>query len=553
MDTLAGNLGPLGEAVASALKRLQSARAIDRLWQRDGTLWSADPLVARSIEQRLGWLATPEAADEFLDPVETARRGLAARRVVLLGMGGSSLAPEVIAAALPSGGPPLVVLDSTAPEAIAAVEEGLDGSAFVVSSKSGTTVETRTLAAYFVARAAGRPGATFAAVTDPDTPLARQAASPPYARAFVNPPDIGGRYSALSFFGLVPAGLCGVDVRRLIRQSLSLVRACRDDRPGDNPGAWLGAVLGAAAQGRRDKVTLVTSPGLRGLGAWIEQLIAESTGKQGRGVLPVDGEPLGEPAAYGPDRLFVAVALAAERDAETERRLDGLALSGHPVVRLTLEDPFELGAAFFRWEVATALAGFLIGINPFDEPNVQQSKDVTNSLLGVYRRSGRLPDDAPALPSDGIALQGDVPEGDVGPALEGFLRAARPPHYVGLLAYLPRTAAYETSLGRMRQAIRDGLHVATTRGFGPRYLHSTGQYFKGGPPTGRFLVFTADPPLDREIPGEPYSFATLLRAQALGDIEALRQSGRAVVRVHMGDPVRGMDTVAQYLADRLRR
>src|SRR3990170_4877161 len=421
-----GDLGPLQGAIKAALERLAQTDAIGRLWRRDGTLWTTDPKIARSIEERLGWLSTPEAAEDFLGPVEAVCRTVAARQIVLLGMGGSSLAPEVMAAVLPRNGPPLIVLDSTAPQAVRAVEQiGLEHTVFVVSSKSGTTTETRTLAAYFLHHAAPLPGAAFVAVTDEDTPLARQAAASPFARAFINPGDIGGRYSALSFFGLVPAALCRVAVRRLMERTMPMVRACRGTNVADNPGAWLGAVLGAAATAGRDKLTLVTSHGLAGLGAWIEQLIAGSTGKQGRGLLPVDGEPLADADDYGPDRLFVRIALAAEVNAAMEERLDRLAQAGHPVVRITVADPYDLGAELFRWEVATALAGFLMGINPFDEPNVQQSKDITNSLLVVYQHEGRLPDEVPALPPDGIALHGDVPGRRIDEALETFLRPAR--------------------------------------------------------------------------------------------------------------------------------
>ena len=549
-----GDLGPLQGAIKAALDRLAQTDAIGRLWRRDGTLWTTDPKIARSIEERLGWLGTPEAVEDFLAPVAAFRRDVAARQIVLLGMGGSSLAPEVMAGALPRNGPPLIVLDSTAPQAVRAVEQiGLEHTVFVVSSKSGTTTETRTLAAYFLHHAAPLPGAAFLAVTDEGTPLARQAALPPFARAFINPRDIGGRYSALSFFGLVPAALCGVDVRRLMERTMPMVRACRGTNVADNPGAWLGAVLGAAAAAGRDKLTLATSHGLAGLGAWIEQLIAESTGKQGRGLLPVDGEPLADADDYDPDRLFVRIALAAEVNAAMEERLDRLAQAGHPVVRITVADPYDLGAELFRWEVATALAGFLMGINPFDEPNVQQSKDITNSLLVVYQHEGRLPEERPALQDDGIALSGEVSGGSVGDALEVFLRAAHPPQYVGLLAYLSRTPQHEEALAEMRRIVRERLRVATTRGFGPRYLHSTGQLFKGGPPTGRFVVFTAESPLDLEIPGEPYTFGTLLRAQALGDVQALRAGGRAVLHIHLTDPAPGLLAVARLLQERFGR
>ncbi|MBI3975882.1 MAG: hypothetical protein HY334_05780 [Armatimonadetes bacterium] len=555
------DFGPLQAAVDAAVRRLRAASAVERLWRRDGTLWSGEPPVARKIEHRLGWLELPSpaavggnlqrAAERVqLDP----DRPPSGRRIVLLGMGGSSLAPEVMAQVLPRGAMPFTVLDSTAPEAIRAVEAGgLDGTLYIVSSKSGTTVETRTLAAYFqqrVREAARGGGGGFLAITDEGTSLAGEAAGSAFSGVVLNDPDIGGRYSALSNFGLIPAGLCGVDVRRLVRQAALMAEACRRTEVEENPGAMLGAVLGGAAAAGRDKVTLILSPALAALGAWIEQLLAESTGKEGRGLLPVDGEPLGAPGSYGADRLFVRIALDSEPDQTAEEAADRLARAGHPVVRLTVPDRYDLGAEFFRWEVATALAGFLMGINPFDEPNVQQSKDITADLLTVYRREGRLPEEAPTVEQDGIALSGDQEGAGVGEALDGFLRGAVPPQYVALLAFLPRTAAAAQALTAMRRGLRNALKVATTHGFGPRYLHSTGQLFKGGPGHGRFVVFTAEIGDDLPIPGVAYTFGTLLRAQALGDVRALRSGGRRVVRVHLRDAATGMPAVAQMLAER---
>jgi len=549
MSSQESSLGSLQPVVVAARKRLRATGAVGRLWRRDGALWSSDGRVARSIEQRLGWLSTPHAAEEFLSPIEGFRRTLpATRRVILLGMGGSSLAPQVMVQALGGGGPPLTVLDSTSPDAVRDAEaDGIEGTVFVVSSKSGTTVETRTLAAYFRERAADR--AAFVAVTDPGTPLAQAGMTTPFVRAFLNPADIGGRYSALSYFGLLPAALAGVDVRRLMERTAPMVRACRHEDPDRNPGAWLGAVLGAAAGAGRDKVTLLLSPALAGLGAWIEQLLAESTGKRGTGLLPVDGEPPGEPDTYGPDRLFVSIRQTADPEPAGDR-LARLAAAGHPVVRLTLEDPADLGAEFFRWEVATALAGFLMGINPFDEPNVQRSKDITNELLEAYRREGRLPEEPAALTRGGVSLSGAA-GGTISAALADLLAAAVPPQYVALLAFLPRSPEYDAVLQRMRDDIHRRRRVATTRGFGPRYLHSTGQLFKGGPPTGIFLVFTATPAADLPIPGEPYTFGTLLRAQALGDIQALRSAGRPVLRIHLADPGRDLPAVGRMLSSAL--
>ncbi len=529
------DLGPLRGPVEAALRRLRDAAAVERLWRRDGTLWSAGRAVAQKIERRLGWLdlPSPESANAALrqaaqsvgiDPARPPAGG----RLVLIGMGGSSLGPEVMAQALPRSTLPFRVLDSTSPGAIRAVEaEGLDGTVFVVSSKSGSTLETRTLAAYFRQRA---PGGTFLAITDAGSPLSDEAAAPPYRGAIHNDPDIGGRYSALSHFGLIPAGLCGVDVGRLLERAAAMARACRGTAAEDNPGATLGAVLGAAAGTGRDKVTLILSPDLAGLGAWIEQLLAESTGKEGRGLLPVDGETAGTPDDHGPDRLFVHIALASGRG-RGDYEIARLARAGHPVVRLTLTDPSDLGAEFFRWEVATALAGFLMGINPFDEPNVQQSKDVTQDLLTVYRRDGRFPESPP--PVDGKEIG-------------AFLRETAPPAYVALLAFLPRTAASAQALAAMRKTVREISRVATTVGFGPRYLHSTGQLFKGGPAHGRFLMFTADGEDDLPIPGEPYTFGTLLHAQALGDVQALHAAGRRVMRVHLRNASE-LDAIAALL------
>ncbi len=547
------DLGPLRGPVEQALRRLREAAAVDRLWRRDGTLWSAHPEVASKIERRLGWLDLP-SPDSVAAALQRAAQmvGLApagppaGRRLVLLGMGGSSLAPEVLAGVVPRSALPFIVLDSTSPKAIREVDaQGLDSAIFIVSSKSGTTIETRTLSAYFRQRA---PEAAFLAITDEGTPLSREAAEPPYRGVMHNDPDIGGRYSALSHFGLIPAGLCGVDTGTLVERAAVMAHACRETVLEANPGAILGAVLGAAAAEGRDKVTLILSPALVGLGAWIEQLLAESTGKDGRGLLPVDGETAGTPDDHGPDRLFVRITLTSA-PGRGEYEMARLARAGHPVVRLTLTDAYDLGAEFFRWEVATALAGFLIGINPFDEPNVQQSKDVTQELLTAYRRDGRLPEPPPAVQAEGIALYTDSESGGgggIGPRLESFLRGTAPPGYVALLAFLPRTAASAEALAAMRKAVRQAFRVATTAGFGPRYLHSTGQFFKGGPSHGRFLVFTADEKADLAIPGEPYSFGTLLRAQALGDLQALRAGGRHVLRIHLRDAA-GLEAVAAML------
>jgi glucose-6-phosphate isomerase len=529
-------------ALRHALDRLRDLRAVERLWQRDPTLWGTDAAVQRSAAARLGWLDAPAQMRDAL-PALLGWSPPRAARVLLVGMGGSSLAPEVLAQVLPRQGPPFLVLDSTAPAAIREAEAGgLDGAVVVVSSKSGTTAETRALAAYLLERAAQR--ARFVAITDPETPLAAQAAGPPFVRTFLNPPDVGGRYAALTYVGLVPALLCGVDVPRLLERTGPMVEACRSPDLQANPGALLAAFLASGADGGRDKVTLVASPTLAPLGAWVEQLLAESTGKGGRGLLPVEGERLGPPEVYGDDRLFVRLALAAERDEATEGLLERLVRAGHPVARLTVDDPYDLGQEFVRWEVATALAGVLLGINPFDEPDVQLAKTVTDRLLAAVQREGRLPE---ALPPSVQVLDATRPDAPIAQAVAVLFRDLAPPGYAAFLAYVPRTPAAEYALAAMRRSVRDTRRVATVRGFGPRYLHSIGQYFKGGPNTGRFVVVTAETGEDLPVPGAGYTFGTLLRAQALGDIGAMAERGRRVLHVRVAEAEAGLQTLAGAL------
>ncbi|MDQ7827898.1 MAG: transaldolase [Armatimonadota bacterium] len=526
-------------ALRAALDRLQDLRAVERLWQRDPTLWGTDPAVQRSATARLGWLDAPARMRDAL-PALLGWSPPRAARVLLVGMGGSSLAPEVMAQVLPRQGPPFLVLDSTAPAAIREAEAGgLDGAVVVVSSKSGTTAETRALAAYLLERAGER--ARFVAITDPETPLAAQAADPPFVRTFLNPPDVGGRYAALTYVGLVPARLCGVDVPRLLGRTGPMVEACRSPDLQANPGALLAAFLASAAEAGRDKVTLVASPALAPLGAWVEQLLAESTGKAGRGLLPVEGERLGPPEVYGADRLFVRLTLAAEQDEATDGLLERLVRAGHPVVQLVVDDPYDLGQEFFRWEVATALAGALLGINPFDEPDVQLAKTVTDRLLEVARRAGRLPD----APPPGVrVLDARGPGARLSEAFADLLRDLEPPAYAAFLAYAPRTRQAEDALAAMRWAVRDTRRVATVRGYGPRYLHSIGQYFKGGPNTGTFVVVTAETREDLAVPGAGYTFGTLLLAQALGDIGAMAERGRRIMHVRVAESEAGLQTLA---------
>ena len=529
-------------AVAGALARLGELDAGPRLWAKDASLWSGDAAVQASIRRRLGWLTTPAAMRERLG--ELAAFAASVRRegvtdVVLLGMGGSSLAAEVLGLTFgpAPGRPRLGVLDTTDPGAIRATLDRLTlaRALFVVASKSGTTAETLALYKLFRAELAGRvgqPGAHFVAITDPGTPLERLAAADGFRHAFLNDPEIGGRFSALSLFGLVPGALIGVDLPTLLDDAVSMATRCRSFAPlRDNPGVRLGAALGGLAEAGRDKVTLVLSEPLRAFGGWLEQLLTESTGKQGKGLVVIHEEPPGPPVAYGDDRVFVAIALGEDRGVEAA--VAPLEAAGHPVVRLTLGSRSDLGGEFFRWEMATALAGVVLGVNPFDEPNVAQAKAATGAALDAFLDAGRLPEVA-ADDADDVARA---------------LAAAKPGDYVALLAYLTPAPATAAALQQLRALVRDRTRLATTAGWGPRYLHSTGQLHKGGPNTPLLLVLTARDRHELAIPGEGYGFSTLKLAQALGDVTTLRAAGRRAFWLPLGDaPEAGLAALAARLA-----
>jgi transaldolase / glucose-6-phosphate isomerase len=500
--------------VAVRLDAMGSAQVPKRIWDRDPTVWKDDPRTPE-IRDRLGWLTVGKAMAQQVKPLAAFADEIRAEfgKVVLCGMGGSSLAPEVLwrTFGAASGHPALHVLDSTDPRAVLEAERGdLAKTLFIISSKSGTTQESDSFFRYFWERTGGR-GTQFVAITDPGTPLERLAAERGFRRAFLNPADIGGRYSALSYFGLVPAALIGVDLETLLHRAHRMAEACAACVPAlENPAAWLGAILGEGALAGRNKATFLLSPGVASFGLWAEQLIAESTGKEGKGILPVADEPLGEPEAYGDDRVFVAMSLAGEDDSATAARLADLEDSGHPVVHLRLEDRYDLGQEFFRWEFATAVAGAVLRINPFDQPNVAESKANTKAVLA----------------------QGDPPSPAASAAeVERFLAGIRPGDYLAIMAYLPPTAENDRRLGAIRLRLRDRLRVATTLGYGPRFLHSTGQLHKGGPPNGHFVQITQRSPEDLAIPGERFGFRELEAAQAEGDLRALRGRGRPAIRI----------------------
>jgi hypothetical protein len=440
---------------------------------------------------------------------------------------------------------------------------------FIVSSKSGTTTEPNTFYAYFWDRVqrsgAAEPGRQFVAVTDAGTSLEKLGKERGFRRVFTNNPEIGGRYSALSYFGLVPAALAGVDVKSVLERTRVMAAACGSEfAPRDNPGVWLGTLLGELALAGRDKVTFLPSPSLESFGIWGEQLLAESTGKEGKGLIPVAGEDAGEPDAYGIDRVFVHIHVKGDRDGTLERRLKALEEAGHPVIRLEVHDPLDIGAEFFRWEYATAVAGAVLGINPFDQPNVQESKDNTKRLLSEFEQAGRLPEPAMLARQNGVALaslgaasskagsrgngvksNGRNGHDDFAADLAAFLRDVRPGDYLAIMAYLPYDAAIDKELQRLRLRLRDALTVATTVGYGPRFLHSTGQLHKGGPNSGVFIQFTARPQEDLPVPGEPFSFGVLEAAQALGDLQSLQQHRRRAIRLQIdGDVLKGLRLLA---------
>ncbi len=550
--------GSLAASYRDALDRLVAQQAPARLFDRDPFLWKREPAPAAVIRNRLGWLDSPAwlvAHRDELRGFAAAVRSEGFTRIVLLGMGGSSLAPEVLQRSLRPGPgtPTLSVLDSTDPAALRSAEAGarLDRTFFLVSSKSGSTVETRSQYRYFRAalEAAGirDAGTRFAAVTDEGSALDTLAVKEGFRAVFRNPPDIGGRYSALSYFGMVPAALLGLDLDTLASRAARARTAATERDPASNPALRLGAFLAGAAKAGRDKLTLLTPPALRPLGYWIEQLVAESTGKEGRGLIPIEGEPLGPAHHYGGDRVFVCLTLAGPPDADLDRLQGDLSRIGAPTARIELPDTEEIAGEFFRWEAATAFAGAALGINPFDEPNVQESKDATQRLLGALARDGRFPEETPRAEDEGVAIGANAEiwermtaglpaHSSLEFALQRFLSLARKDDYLAVLAYIERTAESESAFANLRRAVRNATHLPVLQGYGPRYLHSIGQLYKGGPATGLFLVLTADAPpgTDAAIPGSDFSFAQLLRAQALGDMESLAAHDKPALRLHLG-------------------
>ena len=554
-------LGPKLDAMSCKLPASFDKEVQDTLeeWRREGKvrrLWAGDASLWTETDEAkwTGWLTIVDqqlsAIAELQDFAADVRRGNF-RDVLLLGMGGSSLGPEVFGVTFGSkpGFPALHVLDSTDPAQICHFESLIDPAhtLFMVSSKSGSTLEPNIFKQYFFERAKAAVGGTeapkrFVAITDPGSSLEKTARTEGFRHIFHGLASIGGRYSVLSNFGMVPAAAIGVDPRSFLESAAEMARSCAPSAPPvENPGVILGAVLGVCQRHGRDKATIIASRSIADFGAWLEQLLAESTGKLGKGIVPVDAEPLGAPAVYGADRVFAYLRLAADADAEQERAVAALEAAGHPVVRIVVSDPMQLGQEFFRWEMATAVAGSIIGINPFDQPDVEASKVKTRDLTSAYEKTGSLPAEKPFYAAAGFSLYADTKnEAALAPAATSLTAALKahfarigPGDYAALLAYIERNPAHIETLQRWRRMIRDRTKAATCLGFGPRFLHSTGQAYKGGPNSGVVLQITCDDPADLAVPGQKYTFGVVKAAQARGDFEVLAERGRRALRVHI--------------------
>ena len=557
----------LATDVDASLQDWKKNGKVKRLWQKDAALWTG-----ADEDKWLGWLDITEQQLENIDALKEIAADVKEagfKNALLLGMGGSSLCPEVLRMTFgkASGYPDLHVLDSTDPAQIKATEEKVDlnSTICIVSSKSGSTLEPNIYKQYFFERVKAKVGEKevgnrFIAITDPGSKMQRVAEKDKFRKIFMGVPSIGGRYSALSNFGMVPGAVMGVDIPKLLKITKKMVDACGEDTDATtNPGVMLGTILGLAANQGRDKMTIITSPGIFDLGAWLEQLLAESTGKSGKGIIPVDRELLSKPDAYGTDRVFAYLRLESDADKKQSAAIDALAKAGHPVVRIVLPDIYSLGQEFFRWEIATAVAGALIGINAFNQPDVEASKTETRKLTTEYESTGKLPAETPFFAGDGAKLYADARNAaDLkgGGTLAGFLKKhlARigAGDYFAVLGYITMNEAHEEALQAIRLAVRDNKKVATVLGFGPRFLHSTGQAYKGGPNSGVFLQITCDDAVDILVPGQKYTFGVVKSAQARGDFAVLAERGRRALRVHLGkDVAAGLATLAAAVNEAL--
>lgn len=547
----------LATTVKATIADWQSRGTMQRLWQRDATLWTGS-----DEANWLGWLDIVDEQIAQHDQLVKVAKEVQARgfqHVLLLGMGGSSLCPEVLRMTFGriTHFPTLHVLDSTDPAQVKAFEHQIDipKTLFIVSSKSGSTLEPNIFKQYFFERtkqAVGtvKVGSQFIAITDPGSKMQQVAEADRFLHIFFGRPSIGGRYSALSNFGMVPAAVMGLDTQKFLARAAEMARACGATATVEgNPGAVLGIILGTAANAGRDKVTIITSPGISDLGAWLEQLLAESTGKVGKGIIPVDRESLTAPDAYSSDRVFVYIRLESAPDADQDAKVAAIEKAGHPVVRIAMPDIYDLGAEFFRWEIATAVAGSIIGINAFNQPDVEASKIATRNLTSEYEKTGFLPAEKPVVEDAGIKLFTDqknaaelAKAAGSNQSLAGYLKAhlsrIKAGDYFAVLGYIQMNAEHEQSLKALRHLVRDQKRVATCLGFGPRFLHSTGQAYKGGPNSGVFLQVTCDDSVELPVPGQKFTFGVVKAAQARGDFQVLADRGRRALRVHLGSNVK---------------
>ncbi len=548
-------------ALQEALQRLKKEQVINRIWDHDHTVWSDNPA---EISNRLGWLYSHKSIAENIESIHEFVEQIRVEgytRALLLGMGGSSLAPEVFRQVfgVQPGYLDLDVLDSTAPGAILEKERAIvpHKTLFIVSTKSGGTVETLSLMKHFynktlLASGQEKAGHHFIAITDPGSSLEKSAGELRFRKTFLNNPDIGGRYSALSYFGLVPAALIGINLQRLLHNAATMaIAAYSSNSPlkESNPPAWLGTVLGILAQSGRDKITFISSPPIKPFGTWIEQLIAESTGKEGTGLVPVNGESLAAPEIYTNDRLFVYFRLAG--DTTYDEKLNRLKTAGYPLVQLNLQNEYDLGGEFFRWMMATAITGWFLGVNPFDQPNVESAKTLTNKMIAVYQDKGKLPSLNPDLEVEGIKAYSGHKADSLQQLWRDFLKQAKPGEnegkgrsYIAIQAYLPPDPETDQALQGLRDKLQTSCRMAATVGYGPRFLHSTGQLHKGDAGNGLFIQLTAEAAEDLPIPDQPgsnsstISFDTLKNAQVLGDRQALLNAGRKVISFHFNKDIK---------------
>ncbi len=548
--------------VQAVVQRMSAERYASRIWDRDASLWSSERGEQKEIENRLGWLWLPQRCLPRVGELaqfaqEIRQEGF--EHVVVLGMGGSSLGAWALTRIIDGkdGYPSLEILDSTVPAEVQRITDAveLERTLFIVASKSGTTTEVLSFFEYFyehVGQVVGdQAGQNFVVITDPDSPLIEIANQRGLRATFENWPDMGGRYSVLSYFGMVPAALAGLPIGQILEGGQAMAAACGPSVPPEqNPGLRLGAVLGACYELGRDKITFLAPAELESFADWAEQLLAESTGKQGKGLIPVVREPLGEPEVYGDDRLFVHMHLVG--DERFSPLIRELAATGHPVVDIELAEVNSIGQEMYRWEMATALVGVLLGINPFDEPNVRESKDKTREMLNEYAQAGRLPQFRPDVVEEPLRFYGAPGADSATDALRQLFGRAEAGDYVAIMAYLPRKPDTDRLLDRIRGEIRDTLKVPATLGHGPRFLHSTGQLHKGGPSTGLFLQLVAEDDTAVPIPGKEYDFATLKEAQALGDFAVLQQRGGGVLRIELGQDIeQGMAALAKAITEAL--